>query len=93
MYAQLLVFYKRANILDADWPGLPALLWLDGLNPSHRKIPIARRGAASAIDKLTSMDEMPTTTFGLWLTNAEMVIKNAGDLTFLRPRETDRAVV
>lgn len=92
VYAQLLVFYKKANIPAVDErPGCQRILDLMASNASLRNIPMTRRSATSTIAKLTSMDEMLRMTFRLWPANAETIIKNPEDLAFLRSMKTDRA--
>ena len=92
VYAQLLVFYKKANIPAVDErPGCQLILDLMTSNASLRNIPVARRSASSTIAKLTSMDEMLRTIFRLWPANTEMIVKNAEDFAFLRSMKTDRA--
>ena len=91
VYAQLLVFYKKANIPTVnECIGCRRILELMASNASLRNIPEDRRNAPSTITKLTSMDAMLRTTFRLWPANAEMIVKNAEDLAFLRSMKTDR---
>ena len=59
-------------------------------NAKIRAIPVSRRSSEASLGKVKAMEDKLNTTFPLWPSNAEKLMKNQEDIVFLQSMKSDR---
>lgn len=89
---KLLVFFEKANIPTiSERKACERIIKLLDDNAKIRAIPRDRRSMPISVNKLKQMDEQLARTFPLWSANAEQLIKNAEDRSFLESMKSTRS--
>jgi len=89
--SKVAVFYEKANIpIIAERKACEKMIALLDANAKIRAIPVSRRSSEASLGKAKAMKDKLNTTFPLWPSNAEKLMKNQEGTLFLQSMKSDR---